>query len=101
MTSIFNKIRNKSKVKLFSVEDVVSSREITESEFMESYDRSRDGATNDLKWQNTIEKQNTTLSDQFQNTIENIIEGSNWIPLTHNYITDHFPVLAQESDRFQ
>lgn len=50
MTSIFNKIRNKSKVKLFSVEDVVSSREITESEFMESYDRSRDGATNDLKW---------------------------------------------------
>ena len=48
-----------------------------------------------------LKTQNTTLSELFQNTIENIIGGSNWIPLTHNYITDHFPVLAQESDRFQ
>ncbi|XP_052084330.1 uncharacterized protein LOC127721609 isoform X1 [Mytilus californianus] len=49
-TSIFSKIKNKSKVKLFSAEDVGPSREISQSEFLESYDRSRDGAKNDLKW---------------------------------------------------
>lgn len=50
VSNLFSRIRNKNKVKLFNPADVPPSREITESEFRESYDRSCDADKNDLKW---------------------------------------------------
>ena len=53
--------------------------------------------TNIIKWK-TI---NTTLSEQFHNPIDTILEtGGKSIPLTHIYMTAHFPVLVRAIQTF-
>ena len=44
---------------------------------------------------NEINNRNTTLSERFQNPIEKSQIEKNSIPLTHKYMTAHFPGLVR------